>query len=73
MEKFYGHPDDPANPQGGTDIDNEQLEEERITEAELWHEIRRNEQEEEARIAEFELHNATDCFGNCFSDADPGL
>jgi hypothetical protein len=21
----------------------------------------------------FDLHNDTDCFGNCFSDADPGL
>jgi hypothetical protein len=28
---------------------------------------------ERERINEFERHNATDCFGNCFSDADPGL
>ena len=28
------------------------------------------------RVAEsriFDLHNDTDCMGNCFSDADPGL
>lgn len=34
MKYFYGHPDDPANPQGGIDIDNDQLEDMEQNEAE---------------------------------------
>jgi hypothetical protein len=47
MRKFYDHPDNPDNPQGSTDYDNEILDEEQISEAELWFEIERDEKENE--------------------------
>ena len=42
MKYFYGHPDDPENPQGGTDIDNEQLSEQEIDAAEQEYEAKKS-------------------------------
>lgn len=43
MEKWYGHPDDPANPNIGIDITNEELEELEIETEEARFEAERDE------------------------------